>query len=41
MNGSSDYVELFWQINVDSGGLDGFLGSGGETLFGAYRLIGV
>jgi len=41
MNGSSDYVELFGQINVQTGGLDGFLGSGGETLFGAYRLIGV
>jgi hypothetical protein len=41
MNGSSDYVELFGQINVDSGGLDGFLGNNGETLFGAYRLIGV
>ena len=39
MNGSSDYVEAYFQIIVNSG--TGLLASGTKsTEFGGYRLIG-
>ena len=41
MNGSSDYVELYAALDVNSGTLDGALGNSNRTtLFGAYRIIG-
>lgn len=39
MNGSSDYLEVYGLIQVDSGNIDGFIGgSSRHTLFGAYRI---
>tara|TARA_Y100001937_G_scaffold66169_1_gene90530 strand:+ start:842 stop:1384 length:543 start_codon:yes stop_codon:yes gene_type:complete len=39
MNGSSDYLELFGQIDVGSG-TPLFSGGSSKTWFGAYRIIG-
>ncbi len=39
MNGSSDYLEVYGLIQVDSGNIDGFIGgSSRHTIFGAYRI---
>jgi len=39
MNGSSDYLEVYGLIQVDSGNIDGFIGGlSKHTLFGAYRI---
>jgi hypothetical protein len=40
MNGSSDYLECFCDINGASGGGEIFQGYQRRTNFGAYRIIG-
>ena len=39
MNGSTDYVELWGYINVNSGSIDGFINNNYRTIFGAYKII--
>ena len=41
MNGSSDYVELYGQVDGISAGSEAFLASDKNTAFGAYKLTGV
>mgnify|MGYP003129537947 CR=1 FL=1 len=41
MNGSSDYVECFGQVDVGSGAAQFYNDSDERTIFGAYKLIGV
>jgi len=41
MNGSSDYVELFGQVETSDGSGQGFVGGNEKNYFGAYKLIGV
>jgi hypothetical protein len=40
MNGSSDYLECFCDINGASGGGEIFQGYQRRTNFGAYKIIG-
>jgi len=41
MNGSTDYVEVYGLIDGISAGSEAFQSSEKQTLFGAYKLIGV
>ena len=41
MNGSSDYLEVYGKIRVNSGSLSGFIGGSRRSTFGAYKIIGV
>ena len=40
MNGSTDYVELYGQVDGISAGSEQFLASDKNTAFGAYKIIG-
>ena len=39
MNGSSDYLEVYGKLRVNSGSLEGFIGSSKQSTFGAYKII--
>ena len=39
MNGSSDYLEVYGKLAVNSGSLSGFIGGNKRSIFGAYRIL--
>jgi len=39
MNGSSDYLEVFGKIRVNSGSVGGFISGSRRSTFGAYKIL--